>query len=115
MKEYITAIGYAALLACSSEPITSGTIISKQHEPERQYVVTTENFWTGGEMKTKFIDDEDFILVLQQFGGTKFRNTRQRQLYVSKIIYDSLKVGDFVDLPASGMKYEKDDHDLREK
>lgn len=103
------------LLSCGGGQITSGTIDKKLREPEHTYTVTEENFWTGEEIKTKYIDDEDFIIVLQQFGGTKFKSTRQRQLYVSKTAYDSLNVGDFVDLQASRIKYEDDDPDLQEK
>lgn len=115
MRKYITALGYTALLACSPEPITSGTLASKQYEPELAYFITTKNFWTGEEIKTKFIDDEDFIVVLQQFGGTKFKSTRQRQIYVSKTIYDSLKVGDSIDLLESGIKFEEKDKDVEQK
>lgn len=116
MKKPIAALAiYTALLSCTSEPITYGTVSKKWHEPEREYVVTTENLWTGYELKKRFVDDEDFIVVLQQFGGTKFRSTRQRQIYVSKTVYNSLKVGDSVDLNSSQIKYKDSDKDIKKE
>ena len=117
MRKYVAAlVGYTALLGCTSEPITSGTGTQKHYEPERVYNLPTEDFWTGKEIRTTFIDDEDCMIVLQQFGGTKFKGTRERQLYlVSKAVYDSLKVGDFVDLRSEGIHYDDTDKDVEQK
>lgn len=116
MKEYLRILTlYAGLLSCTSEPITSGTVAHKWQEPERIYLVTNDDLWTGKEIQRTFVDDEDYVLVLQQFGGTKFKQTRQRQLYVPKKAYDSLKVGDSVDLLTMRIRYEDTDKDVEQK
>lgn len=115
MRKYLAALGYAAFLSCSSEPLTSGTVAQKWHEPERVYSISGEDYWTGEKKKKFFIDDEDYIIILQQFGGTKFKQTRERQLYVNKGGYDALKVGDRVDLLKSRIWYRGKDKDVEKK
>ena len=116
MKEYLRILTlYAGLLSCTSKPITSGTVAQKWHEPERAYAITEEDLWTGKEITRKFLDDEDYVIVLRQWGGTKFRSTRERRLYVNKARYDSLQIGDSVDLQKSGILYEDSDKDVEKK
>ncbi len=97
----------ALVFACGcTSSIESGIIDEKRYEPEREYskkemaILVPPTF-----IYTKFIDDEDYVLVIS--GTDRNGKLTKREVYVTKEVYDSLKKGDAFD----GLKIPHEDRD----
>jgi len=75
-------------------PIDWGVIIEKRHEPETTYSKRKLFMEANGKRAytiRDYVDDEDYIIT---FGVEKFGKLKSRTVYVTKEVYDSLRVGD---------------------
>ncbi len=101
------------LSSCSSR-ITEGEIITMAHEPPTSIVsilpMTTIIGKTTIITMIPFVifDDEDWVIKIEKWVEDRFKT---RTLYVSRAVYDSLSVGDYISL--SAITHEDRDPDIK--
>ena len=99
-----------ALASGCFKSLNSGKVVAKSYEPQREYVkkVFFNKKLTFPHNYASMIDDEDHIIT---FGRTEEGEFRTQTVYVTKSVYDSLKVGDTFN--TSKITHETSDPDYR--
>ncbi len=109
-KIFGAGLSAVLLLNSCSAPINSGIITEKRYEPRIEYfpIEFSPVKISQRIVSKKSVDDEDYIIIFSKKEKGKIRT---RKVYVSKKVYDSLKVGDVFD--TSKFPYEDFDRDSR--
>ncbi|MBI2671933.1 hypothetical protein HYX16_03285 [Candidatus Woesearchaeota archaeon] len=98
--------------------IYSGTITKKKHSPERIYEVTmhipvkTDGRTSWVYKKISLKDDEDYTIQFKQYVNGLVKS---REIFVSREIFDSVKLGDFLDTTVIPYEDRSDDELIEPK